>query len=649
MPIYKLKNRLLTLPLLVKRLIEVVIDILSSIISVWIAFYLRLDICQWPTEKQWFLFLMAPLLMLPFFSYIGLYKTVYRYSGFTSFIYLFRAVSVYGFAFFLMVYYLNLPMVPRSIGLLQPIILLLITGGFRTLPIILFNESRQSKKPVTLPKKLLIYGAGSAGVDISNEIQRNSKYSLVGFIDDNQDLHRRSINGKPIFSPDDAGMLIENMGINIILIAIPSVNRIQRNQIIKQFINHKVQIQLLPGLDALAEGRVTISDIKEVVIDDLLGRESVSVDHRMLNKFIGGKVIMVTGAGGSIGSELCHQIYSGQPAKLLLVDHSEYNLYMIHNSLEHSSSNCDLNTQLVPLLSDVVDEKRMIEVCRIFKPDIIYHAAAYKHVPMVEHNPVNGVRNNVFGTLSMVRAAINNGVKDFVLVSTDKAVRPTSIMGASKRVCELILQAFANEKTNTCFSMVRFGNVLGSSGSVLPFFGKQIKMGGPVTITHKEVTRYFMTIPEAAKLVIQAGFMAKGGEVFLLDMGEPVKIIDLARRMIELSGLSVRDINNPHGDIEMVISGLRPGEKLYEELLIACDPQPTFHPRIFKAHESYLSLPELMSHLSDLKYLIESNNEVEMKTWLKKIVIGFKQQDEVKENIKISDHTVMILPAIQNK
>ncbi|MEI8185742.1 MAG: nucleoside-diphosphate sugar epimerase/dehydratase [Chlorobiaceae bacterium] len=636
-----IKKRLLELPLRSKRIIQFVIDIVSGFISLWLAFYIRLDVWQLPEGKQWILYLVAPVFILPIFIYLGLYRTVYRYSGVNVFISLFRAVTLYGVVFICIIYIINIPNVPRSIAILHPIIFLLMTGGVRTFPMIWFNESKLSKKNILLPKPLIIYGAGSAGVDIANEISRNSKYYLVGFFDDNQDLHGRFINGKPIFKSEDAGTLIEKLGIKIILIAMPSATRAQRNKIIKQFLNHQVQIQVLPGVEALADGRVTISDIKEVEIDDLLGRESVSVDHTFLHKLIGGKVVMVTGAGGSIGSELCHQIHAAQPAKLLLVDHAEYNLYMVHNTLENSNSQFSFNTHLVPLLSDVVDEQRMREICRIYKPDIIYHAAAYKHVPMVEHNPINGVRNNVFGTLSMVHAALDNGVKDFVLVSTDKAVRPTSIMGASKRICELILQAFANQKTSTCFSMVRFGNVLGSSGSVLPFFRNQIKMGGPVTITHKEVTRYFMTITEAAQLVIEAGAMAKGGEVFLLDMGEPVKIIHLARRMIELSGLSIRDTDNPNGDIEIVVTGLRPGEKLYEELLIASDPEPTRHPRIFKAHEYSISMPELIAHLSELQYVIESHNDEAITICLKKLVKGFKKQEEVKRKKIIKSVTAM--------
>ncbi|MFM7801259.1 MAG: UDP-N-acetylglucosamine 4,6-dehydratase family protein, partial [Limnohabitans sp.] len=359
----------------------------------------------------------------------------------------------------------------------------------------------------------------------------------------------------------------------------------RRNEILSQIRWAHVAVRTLPSVSDLAQGKVNISDLRQLDIDDLLGREPVMPNHILLAMNVRSKVVMVTGAGGSIGSELCRQILAVGPAKLLLIEQSEFALYAVHQALEEKQT--QNSSVLVPLLASVQDLERMREIMATWQPDTLYHAAAYKHVPLVEHNPAEGVKNNVLGTLRTAQAAAEHGVSDFVLISTDKAVRPTNIMGASKRLAEMVLQAMAGNTHSTRFSMVRFGNVLGYSGSVVPRFRQQIRDGGPVSLTHPEITRYFMTIPEAAQLVIQAGAMAKGGDVFVLDMGEPVRIMDLARRMIELSGLRVKDEKYPDGDIEIEISGLRPGEKLYEELLIGDNPKPTSHSRIMKAHEEF--------------------------------------------------------------
>jgi FlaA1/EpsC-like NDP-sugar epimerase len=387
-----------------------------------------------------------------------------------------------------------------------------------------------------------------------------------------------------------------------------------------------VQVRTLPSVNELAQGRVGISDLRELDIDDLLGREPVSPNHILLGKNIVGKVVLVTGAGGSIGSELCRQILAIGPATLLLIEHSEFALYAIHQELEDKLS--ELNTELVPLLASVRDEARMREIMVTWKPDTLYHAAAYKHVPLVEHNPIEGIKNNTWGTLTAARIAAEQGVADFVLISTDKAVRPTNIMGASKRLAEMVLQALADTMPQTRFSMVRFGNVLGSSGSVVPKFRRQIRDGGPITLTHPDITRYFMTIPEAAQLVIQAGAMAKGGDVFVLDMGQPVRIKDLAERMVELSGLSLIDDDNPDGDIEIQITGLRPGEKLFEELLIGDNPKPTSHARIMKAHEEYLAWPLLALQLDALEAALERADMATMQDLLVQLVSGYAPNDE---------------------
>jgi nucleoside-diphosphate-sugar epimerase len=420
------------------------------------------------------------------------------------------------------------------------------------------------------------------------------------------------------------------------LIAMPSASRARRNEIVQRFKKLPVRIQMLPGLEELADGRVSVADVREVEIEDLLGRDPLKVNHERIKQSVAGKVVMVTGAGGSIGSELCRQLLAASPSVLLLLEQAEHNLYTIHNDLEQRRSRLGSKTRVLPLLCDVTDTVRIAEIFSVFNPEVIYHAAAYKHVPMVEHNPSEGLRNNVFGTRCVAEAAIRQGVSSFVLVSTDKAVRPTNIMGASKRLCEMILQAFAAQSGHsTCFSMVRFGNVLGSSGSVVPLFRRQIKEGGPLSITHSEITRYFMSIPEASQLVIKAGTFASGGEVFLLDMGEPVKIIDLARRMVELSGLTVRNEAHPDGDIEIKVTGLRPGEKLYEELLIGNNPEATLNPRIFKASEQFIPWDELEPELACLKDAIGRNDVGEIKMLLKRIIPEYQPSTETSDLVSM--------------
>jgi FlaA1/EpsC-like NDP-sugar epimerase len=410
------------------------------------------------------------------------------------------------------------------------------------------------------------------------------------------------------------------LNVHDVLLAMPSASRARRNEVLELTRKAHVQVRTLPGLAELAQGSVQVSDLKELDIEDLLGREPVVPNPFLLSKNIAGKTVLVTGAGGSIGSELCRQIARLKPAVLLLVEQSEFALYAIHQELEKWGELKHVNCQLVPLLGDVQDKKRMAEILGVWKPSTVYHTAAYKHVPLVEQNPAQGIKNNVFGTLNLALQSAKYGVTDFVLISTDKAVRPTNVMGASKRLAEMVLQALAlgapGLSANTRFSMVRFGNVLGSSGSVVPLFRRQIKEGRALTVTHPEVTRYFMTIPEAAELVIQAGAMAEGGDVFVLDMGESVKIVDLARRMIELSGLAVKDEANPDGDIAIEITGLRPGEKLYEELLIGDDPKSTAHPRIMKAHEAHIAWNELMQMLDRLSRAVDESDFDAMRTLL---------------------------------
>ena len=627
-----MKQEILAASRHIKQWLAISFDIGSAMLSVWMAFSIRLELWHVPYGRQWLIYLLAPALMLPFFNVVGLYRAIHRHSGFSSFVTVAKAAGYYGLAFLLIVLLLNIPDVPRSIGVLQPMIFLLVTGGSRALVRFWFKVTADTSTNGAIKEKLLIYGAGSAGVEIAAAILRSAKFELAGFIDNDEDLQGSTVNGMKVFSMEEAETMIKEYGIHTILLAMPSTSRVRRNEITEYFRNTPVRIRMLPGIDELADGKVNISAIKDIEIEDLLGRDPVSVCFIPVKKQVFGKVVMVTGAGGSIGSELCCQLHVLQPSTLLLIDNAEHNLYTIHSELKHRQSKLSSDTRIIPLLCDVTDESRISEICRIFEPTVIYHAAAYKHVPMVEHNTAEGVRNNVFGTFSVAQAALRHRVSSVVLVSTDKAVRPTNVMGASKRLCEMILQALARETGHsTCFSMVRFGNVLGSSGSVVPLFRRQIKQGGPLTITHENITRYFMTIPEATQLVIKSGAIATGGTVFLLDMGEPVKIIDLARRMVELSGLTVRDQHNPEGDIEIQVTGLRPGEKLYEELLIGNCPEPTSNARIFKANEQFMPWPELQVKLDELTTAVSSNDVRRIKRILKNIIPEYHPAKETND------------------
>ena len=511
-------------------------------------------------------------------------------------------------------------MVPRSLGVLQPLIYLLLVGASRAFA--RFWLAGLSGGPEL--GRLLIFGAGTAGVQTATALGVSRQFELVGFVDDDPAKVGRSINGAPVLSAANMPDLVVSERITDILLAMPGASRDRRNRIIESLNNLPVHVRTLPSMADLASGRVSVQDFKELDIEDLLGREPVAPRNDLLARDLADQVVLVTGAGGSIGGELTRQIVLQRPRQLLLLDHNEFGLYTIHQELEAICNAQALAVQLVPLLGSVVDAPRMHALCAAYRPATIYHAAAYKHVPLVEGNAGIGVLNNVMGTLNMAHAAMEAGVHRFVLVSTDKAVRPTNVMGATKRVAELVLQALSAEPSQTSFSMVRFGNVLGSSGSVVPLFRRQLAAGGPLTVTHAEVTRYFMTIPEAAQLVLQAGAMGRGGDVFVLDMGEPVKIMDLARRMVQLSGLALRDSAHPTGDIEIVVTGLRTGEKLYEELLIGDNPEPTEHPRIMKAREPFLPWSQLQQELAALESAAAQNNVTTIKTFLLRHVQGYQ-------------------------
>lgn len=619
-----MQSRVLALPRAAKRLVVVASDVFLALLSTWLAYTLRLDTPHWPIAEQWYVYLIAPVLFIPVFVRFGLYRAIFRYTGQAALTATAKAVAVYGAVLSVILFTQRWPDVPRSLGILQPLIFFLLVGASRAFARFWLAGLALSG---ALPSgSFLIFGAGTAGVQTASALAVSGQFELVGFVDDDAFKVGRSINGVPVFAPQSIPDLVNRGLVTDILLALPSASRARRKEIIESLRSLPVHIRTLPDWADLASGRVTTQDFQELDIEDLLGRDPVPPNRDLLARNLVGKSVLVTGAAGSIGSELCRQIVQERPRQLLLLDHSEFGLYTIHQELLALAASRSPELELVPLLGSVTDATRLAEICHGYKPHTVYHAAAYKHVPLVESNPAQGIFNNVFGTLHTARAALASGVSNFVLVSTDKAVRPTNVMGASKRMAELVLQALATDAAQagtTCFSMVRFGNVLDSSGSVVPLFRQQIASGGPLTVTHPEVTRYFMTISEAAQLVLQAAAMAGGGEVFVLDMGEPVKILDLARRMVELSGLQLRSADHPAGDIEIVITGLRPGEKLYEELLLGDNPIPTVHPRIMKAREEGLDWAALQPRLDALQRAVVQSDVDAIKAVLRQCVQGY--------------------------
>lgn len=655
-------NPLLTLPRLLKQALALLVDVVLALLAVWLAFYLRVEQLGWPQQEQAYVYVAALLLFVPIFVRIGLYRAIFRYAGMPAVVATALAVTIYGIVFFALLLWLRWDGVPRSIGLIQPILFLLLAGGWRILARYWLSGVADSESPRATKKHLLIYGAGEAGVQTASALHVMREFSVRGFVDDDQGKVGRTIDGVPIISPVAVADFVAEHRISDILLAIPSLGRQRRRKIIDQLQLLPVHVRSLPGMLDLASGTVSVSDFQELDIEDLLGRDPVAPDPQLLAKNLAGKVVLVTGAGGSIGSELCRQIVQEQPQKLVLVEHNEYGLYTIHRDLELLCKEQQLPVRIIPQLGSIRNLRRLRAIFSKYQPHTVYHAAAYKHVPLVQENPSEGILNNVFGTLNVARVAIEYGVDQFVLISTDKAVRPTNVMGASKRMAELVLQALASAKTvdfgsvdeqlsghglpnSTCFCMVRFGNVLGSSGSVVPLFRSQLRAGGPLTVTHAEVTRYFMTIPEAAQLVLQAGAMGEGGDVFVLDMGQPVKIVDLARRMIRLSGMTVKDDAHASGDIEIKVVGLRPGEKLYEELLIGDNPEATVHPRIMKAHEQFLTWDQLLPHLLTLRAAAKAADADAINDVLKQLVSGYVRSDAVDEQRLGSTTTQQLMQA----
>jgi FlaA1/EpsC-like NDP-sugar epimerase len=619
-----------------KRLIVVAVDTAFCWIAVWLAFDLRLE--SWLTfnDSMAFASVVSMAIALPLFVAFGLYRAIFRYAGTEALYAIFKSLAIYALVFVTIFTFWGEVGVPRTVGIIQPTLLAVFVLMSRVIARYWLGGlyRRMSKADA---RRLLIYGAGSAGRQLASALANSTELRPMGYLDDDDRLHGQTLNGLKIYNPSRLEELVIKLDVHDVLLAMPSASRARRNEVLELTSKAHVQVRTLPGLSDLAQGNVQVSDLKELDIEDLLGRDPVVPNPLLLGKNITGKVVLVTGAGGSIGSELCRQIAKLKPEALLLVDSSEFALYAIHQELEKKLQQVNLACRLLPLLANVQDEKRMVDILSTWHPATVYHAAAYKHVPLVEQNPGQGIQNNVFGTLTLAQQAVNYGVLDFALISTDKAVRPTNVMGATKRLAEMVLQALAQEASQqqgkTRFSMVRFGNVLGSSGSVVPLFRRLIKEGGPITVTHPEVTRYFMTIPEAAELVIQACAMAEGGDVFVLDMGESIKIVDLAHRMIELYGLSLKDDANPEGDIAIEFTGLRPGEKLYEELLIGDDPQSTAHPRIMKAHEEFLNIDELTNLLEQLATALGANDVNEVRALLQKAVPGYQPDAQVADLI----------------
>ena len=618
-------KNIINLPRYAKRIIFIFIDIGLCVLSTWLAFYLRLEEFI-RIDDVTFLAVLMSLLAIPIFWLLGLYKAMFRFEGSSETFMILFASLIYWLLYFSVIGVYGIRGIPRSIGIIQP--LLLFFGIFlsRSSMRYLYIKSISSKKSKNR-KKILIYGAGNAGRQLLTILENNNEMKVVGFLDDDLSLQNQKMRGQTIFPPSKIKDLINFKNVDLVLLALPSVSRHKRNKIIDDLNIHPVIVKTLPSILDIVDGKISVSDIKDLTIEDLLSREQVQPDLKLLSKNITSKVVLVTGAGGSIGSELCRQIIKLNPKKLLLLELNEFALYTISEELKKLNK----SVKVISLLINVQNLLRVNEVFKTFKIDTVYHAAAYKHVSLVEENICEGVKNNVFGTYLITQAAIKNNVSSFVFISSDKAVRSTNIMGATKRLAEICVQGLYSKykNKNAKFAIVRFGNVLQSSGSVIPKFKKQIKEGGPVTLTDPEVTRYFMTTTEASQLVIQAGAMSEGCEVFVLDMGQSIKIKDLIYKMIKLSGLTVKDANNLDGDIEIKVTGLRPGEKLYEELLLGDNPQKTDHKKIKKAQDHHIPFSQLKIDLDNLTILLNESRVKEIKNLLGKLIPSYKSNSKI--------------------
>ncbi len=613
----------------IKRLISVLFDVLFISIAYWGAYWTRLSDSEafLIDEGYQLSFLITLVTTIALFVQIGLYRAILRYMNIKALLTLFAGVGL-STIFVIFSSYFTHAAVPRSIPIIYGTYLAILCGGARLVARAMINRTGQKIKT-----NVIIYGAGAAGRQLANILHQGKEYHPICFIDDNRKLHKSSLNGLMIYRRKYLDGQVKKYNVEKILLAMPSTARSRRKVIVESLIHLPIEVLTIPNLDDIANGKASIDQLQDVAIDDLLGRDPVAPNDELLSANITDKIVMVTGAGGSIGSELCRQILIQKPRKLILFELSEFALYQIDKELAEYVKLNVIDCKIIPILGSVQLSDRLLAVMGSFKVQTVYHAAAYKHVPLVEYNVIEGVRNNIFGTYYTAKAAIESQVESFVLISTDKAVRPTNVMGATKRMAELTLQALAQQETtkviSTRFTMVRFGNVLGSSGSVIPLFKKQIAEGKPITVTHPDIIRYFMTIPEAAQLVIQAGAMGKGGDVFVLDMGEPVKIVDLATNLVQLSGLEVKSDENPHGDVEIQFTGLRPGEKLFEELLIGDNVRQTQHQRIMSANESYLGWDKFSVVLDKLEKACHELKHQDIRSILLEAPTGFNPIDEI--------------------
>jgi FlaA1/EpsC-like NDP-sugar epimerase len=619
-------SRLLLAPRIVKRVLVFSIDSILCLFAVWLSYSLRLGEWQLWNDAVAKVLLGAFLLWPAIFIWLGIYRSIFRFAGSGTMIELMRAVGLMAvFTIGIFTIY-GIQGVPRTIGIILPLVFFMLIALSRIFGRYILADLLGQRAYGGDTKRVLIYGAGGAGQQLALSMRHYPGMLLCGFVDDDKRLDGQKLDSIRVYHSDDMKKIIEKLGISDILLALPSLSRVRRNAIIVELQKFSAHVQTLPQIQDIVAGKVTIGDLQEVEIEDLLGRDPVAPNELLMGRTVAGKTVLVTGAGGSIGSELCRQIMSIGPRKLILAEMTEHALYAIEQELIERTKTglAKANVEIVAELSNSASRRPVRSLFAKHRPDTVFHAAAYKHVPLVEHNPVAGIGNNVFSALNTALEARATGVSHYILISTDKAVRPTNIMGASKRVCELVLQALAKDAgksgSKTRFSMVRFGNVLGSSGSVVPRFKEQIAKGGPVTLTHRDITRYFMTIPEAAQLVIQAGAMAKGGEVFVLDMGNSVKIYDLAATMIRLTGLTIRDEENPDGDIAIEEVGLRPGEKLYEELLIGENPTKTKHQRIMQAREKHIDWGDLEPMLEELRGFVDRGERDDAIALLRQLV-----------------------------
>lgn len=616
--------KLFSLPRWKKRLIITIMDFILIPLSIWASFALRLGTWDPKINDGVWMLILAPIITIPIFAKLGLYRAIIRFiGGQQAVMAVLGGVSLSVLILSLISLLGNWQGIPRSVYPIYWGTAFLLIGGSRYIIRLIYTRYYLQ----TDKTHAVIYGAGDSGIQLANALARHHEYRVVAYIDDNPTINKAIIQGLQVYKLADLPKLINKFSVGQVFLALPSISKTRKKEILQNLEPLPVHVLTIPSMSELISGERSIADLREIEVDELLGRDQIDPDHELLTSCIKDHTVMVTGAGGSIGSELCRQILRINPRKLILYEVSEFALYNIESELLKLITSEKLEVEskiIIPILGSVQNKIRLEEIMRHYRVNTLYHAAAYKHVPLVEANPLEGIRNNTFGTLYTALAACNTQVRHFVLISTDKAVRPTNVMGASKRMAELVLQALSEQPSRTIFSMVRFGNVLGSSGSVVPLFRKQIKEGGPLTVTHPDIIRYFMTIPEAAQLVIQAGTLAKGGEIFLLDMGEPVKIIDLARRMIHLSGYTVKDEQNPTGNIEIKFTGLRPGEKLYEELLIDSEADKTQHPKIFRAHEALLPWPMLELKLKELEISCNERDLYTLQKLIEELVSGFK-------------------------